>query len=307
MGNILTLKSKPGLGNITAGTTLNLDFNGYGFTSLPTYNSHTFNTTAGDGIVPFERWTGDAQNRNIHNTNSEHVCIGLTPQEEPRLTTTYYKNTIRGRVNIIGNTNALEIWSPTTNTNGFRQYLTLGIEQFTNNDEYSVLGSNEIKMSGTDAGTVRPKHLLLQTNTANGGGNLGIGAFSSAPIAKLSIAPGANQKALAVVNSNNQVVFQVLNNGHIWATKINVASQADFPDYVFDKHYRLLSLKEVENYINENNSLPNMPKALEVKQNGMDIAEITRLQQEKIEELTLYLIELNKELNELKSKVNGKK
>jgi hypothetical protein len=50
-----------------------------------------------------------------------------------------------------------------------------------------------------------------------------------------------------------------------------------------------------------------MPKALEIKQNGMDIAEITRLQQEKIEELILYLIELNKELNKLKSRIDVEK
>ena len=53
------------------------------------------------------------------------MCIGLKSSDEPKLTTSYYKHTISGRVNIIGTSNALEIWSP--NKTGWRQYLTFGL------------------------------------------------------------------------------------------------------------------------------------------------------------------------------------
>lgn len=75
-----------------------------------------------------------------------------------------------------------------------------------------------------------------------------------------------------------------------------------WPDYVFEDNYKLLSLSEVEKYINEKGYLPNMPSAAEVEQDGVALSEMVTLQQEKIEELTLYLIDMKKELNALKNK-----
>ena len=60
-----------------------------------------------------------------------------------------------------------------------------------------------------------------------------------------------------------------------------------------------MELSEVENYISKNHHLPNMPSATEVESKGADLGELTRLQQEKIEELTLYIIEMNKRLEQL--------
>jgi hypothetical protein len=74
----------------------------------------------------------------------------------------------------------------------------------------------------------------------------------------------------------------------------------NWADFVFDKNYKLMPLKEVEKYIKANKHLPNVPSALEVEENkGVDVGktQITLLQ--KIEELTLYLIEQNKRLENL--------
>jgi len=67
-------------------------------------------------------------------------------------------------------------------------------------------------------------------------------------------------------------------------------------DYVFGKDYKLKSLKEVESFIKANGHLPNIPAAKEVEKWGINVGEMSRLQQEKIEELTLYMIEQNKKL-----------
>ena len=75
----------------------------------------------------------------------------------------------------------------------------------------------------------------------------------------------------------------------------------DWPDYVFGGSHRLMSLPEVESYINANGHLPEIPSAAEAETEGVDLGEINKLLLQKVEELTLYVIDLHKQLNELKS------
>lgn len=116
-------------------------------------------------------------------------------------------------------------------------------------------------------------------------GNVGIGTTN--PTATLTVNGSIKTEEIEVVN--------------IAANKLNLKYQ-NLADYVFKKEYKLKSLNEVESYIKENNHLPGMPSASEVRENGMDIAEMNNKLLEKVEELTLYVIELKKEINELKNK-----
>ncbi|MBN1185724.1 MAG: hypothetical protein JXB49_25810 [Bacteroidales bacterium] len=75
-------------------------------------------------------------------------------------------------------------------------------------------------------------------------------------------------------------------------------------DYVFADDYKLRSLTEVEQFVKENKHLPGMPKGTDLESEGMNVAEMSNLLLEKIEELTLYMIELKKENEELKSLIN---
>ena len=75
-----------------------------------------------------------------------------------------------------------------------------------------------------------------------------------------------------------------------------------FPDYVFDRNYRLLTLNDLEAYIQQHKHLPAVPSAKEVAENGMGLVEMQTLAIKKVEELTLYLIDLNKQLQALKQK-----
>ncbi len=70
------------------------------------------------------------------------------------------------------------------------------------------------------------------------------------------------------------------------------------PDYVFESDYDLRSLKDVEKFINENSHLPEVPSASDMKEDGVNIAELNMVLLKKIEELTLYTIALQKQVEE---------
>ncbi len=74
-------------------------------------------------------------------------------------------------------------------------------------------------------------------------------------------------------------------------------------DYVFGDNYELKSLSDVEAYVKENKHLPGIPSAEDFSEKGMNVSDMTNLLLEKIEELTLHVIQLQKEVETLKSKV----
>lgn len=78
--------------------------------------------------------------------------------------------------------------------------------------------------------------------------------------------------------------------------KLRGPSNGLWADYVFLKEYKLKTIFEVEKYIKQNGHLENVPTAEDVKKNGLNLSEIARIQQEKIEELTLYMIEQAKKI-----------
>jgi uncharacterized coiled-coil protein SlyX len=90
-------------------------------------------------------------------------------------------------------------------------------------------------------------------------------------------------------------------NGNILAKKVRVSQS--WADDVFDSTYRLRPLEEVHAYVQDKRHLPDMPSAKEIENNGLDLGEIVKQQQVKIEELTLYLIELKKVNDEQKKQI----
>lgn len=95
-------------------------------------------------------------------------------------------------------------------------------------------------------------------------------------------------------------VYRLSVKGKVRAEEIKVYNT--WADYVFADDYVLTPLDEVEKYIQENNRLQNFPSAQEIEEKGLPLGEITKIQQEKIEELTLYLIQQNKEIENLKKR-----
>lgn len=88
-------------------------------------------------------------------------------------------------------------------------------------------------------------------------------------------------------------------NGDAFANTF-VTSAASFPDYVFEEGYELMPLPEMEAYVKANHHLPNMPSEREVVAEGMNLNEVMTSTVENVETIYLHLIELKKELTELK-------
>ena len=124
-------------------------------------------------------------------------------------------------------------------------------------------------------------------------GNVGIGVAS--PLYKLHVAGNAKFDNQVVIDAGGLYV-----NGEVKAKKFH-ASISPFPDFVFEPGYKLLSINEVESFINQNGHLPGVPNAVEVEQNGIELGEMNALLLQKIEELTLYIIAQDKEMKELKA------
>ncbi|MNY48398.1 hypothetical protein D3C86_1837310 [compost metagenome] len=85
--------------------------------------------------------------------------------------------------------------------------------------------------------------------------------------------------------------------------KIKVDLTSQWSDFVFHKEYSLKPLDEVEQFIQSNKHLPDIPSAEQVKANGIDLGEMDAKLLQKIEELTLYIIEQNKTIIEQGKKI----
>ncbi len=90
--------------------------------------------------------------------------------------------------------------------------------------------------------------------------------------------------------------------GNIRCKKVKVEA-GSWCDYVFKDDYPLPSLKELEEFIKQNQHLPGFPKENDILSNGLDLGDMTVLQQKSIEEIFLYLIELKNENNELRIRI----
>ncbi|MBK9300121.1 MAG: hypothetical protein IPN14_05825 [Bacteroidetes bacterium] len=89
--------------------------------------------------------------------------------------------------------------------------------------------------------------------------------------------------------------------------KVAVKTTGEWSDYVFAKDYKLLQLPEVEAYISTHSHLPGVPSAQDVVDNGIDMAKMDAKLLEKVEELTIHLIEMNKKMMEMKSNMTEMK
>jgi len=136
-------------------------------------------------------------------------------------------------------------------------------------------------------------------------GKIGIGTYN--PQAKLDV-NGSFKAASATIagtlSANELRAPSAKVSGLICAEEIRVQLSGNecWPDYVFSKDYKLLPLHDVEEYITENQHLPNIPSSAEVESNGVELGAINALLLQKVEELTLYIIQMEKRLVELENK-----
>jgi hypothetical protein len=130
----------------------------------------------------------------------------------------------------------------------------------------------------------------------NGNGTIGIG--TTTPSSRLQINSPYAENSLDITQAGT-LNFRVKSNGYVYARDITVQA-TNLPDYVFAKEYKLMPLQEVRSFIEKNKHLPEMPTAAEVEKDGMNLTQINKLLVQKVEELTLYLLKMQEELDELK-------
>ena len=92
--------------------------------------------------------------------------------------------------------------------------------------------------------------------------------------------------------------FAVQANGNVFARRYTT-TLANIPDYVFSTNYNLMTFTELRTYIALNSHLPNVPSAQECQENGVDLGEMNRILLEKVEELTLYILQLEERMKSL--------
>ena len=109
------------------------------------------------------------------------------------------------------------------------------------------------------------------------------------------------------VGTTHTFGYKLAVNGTIGSTEVKVENTSAWPDFVFEKDYDLRTLKELEEHITEKGHLPEIPSEEEITENGINLGEMNAKLLQKIEELTLYLIEQNKEIKELKKEVSNLK
>ncbi len=113
----------------------------------------------------------------------------------------------------------------------------------------------------------------------------------------LSLQPNGGKVGIGTTTPDEMLTV----NGKIHAKEVLINTSI-LPDYVFNKDYPLMSLTEVKNYIDKNHHLPEVPSAAEVEKDGLKLGDMNLILLKKVEELTLYLIELKKENEALKKK-----
>ena len=151
----------------------------------------------------------------------------------------------------------------------------------------------------------------IRIGTYVGGTSAGIGTYSNTNMRIFCNNVSAMFIAAATGNvgiGTNNPTYKLSVLGNVRCTEAVV--ETGWSDYVFDESYKLKSLDEVEKFIQQNKHLPNIPSAAEVEKNGLQLGDTQKRMMEKIEELTLYMIEANeqiknskKEIETLKSKI----
>jgi hypothetical protein len=159
----------------------------------------------------------------------------------------------------------------------------------------AYIGFNAERNNGTWAVTGDGSH--------NGGSVIWNTIFGDLYFATIS-GDGASNKTLTDMEVKDNIKLHLTPAGALRAKKMQVSS-SDWPDYVFAKDYNLRPLDELEQYIKENHHLPEIPSAKEVEENGIDLGDMQSKLLLKIEELTLYILSLQKQIDELKQTKGG--
>ena len=228
--------------------------------------------------------------------------------------------------------NGLELRTTTSNpitfsTNGSSSRMVIlgngnvGIGTDSPNSILHISDSNpilNIENSGTwyngDGATLRFGHIQNESNTPlaeikssliNGGADGRSGDL------KFFTSQGTSQERMVIKFDGNVGIgtatpdagYKLTVKGNVSSREVKVTATAGGADFVFEDDYNLPSLETVENFIKDKKHLPEIPSAKEMEENGINLAEMNIKLLQKVEELTLYIIEQEKRIKTLETKI----
>ncbi len=265
----------------------------------------------------------DASGSNIFNTNTGNVGIGTNNPytrltiETPYNTSGWYHIGRNGTDSIVVGEGIGGVSAAIGTSTNHALRFTAG----PGSGKVSIYPSGDVVIGDNNVGSVG-RLTVKTTNNADGishigdGGNIlktrmggtsaGIGTFSptnmrifSGGLSRILISEATGNVGIGTDNPTYKL--SVL--GNIRCTEAVV--ETGWADYVFEKNYQLPSLNDVEKFILQNKHLPNIPSAAEIEKNGLHLGDTQKRMMEKIEELTLYIIQQQKEIDALKEKINN--
>lgn len=160
--------------------------------------------------------------------------------------------------------------------------------------DYSATGTTDhaIQINGTS------QRFVMGTDSDNKISYIQSNNTNNNPIT-LALNPSGGAVAIGTTNPSN---YTLAVGGTIVAEGIYCKLQQNWPDFVFEKDYDLPSLSAVEDFINENKHLPNVPSATDIRISEISLGDMNATLLRKIEELTLYIIEQDKRIEKLENK-----
>ncbi|MFN0216863.1 MAG: hypothetical protein ACKVT2_21615 [Saprospiraceae bacterium] len=170
-----------------------------------------------------------------------------------------------------------------------------------------VSGNSHFDMGNMGVGTspTLANRLEVSGNSHFFDGNMGIGNAVPTDF-RLEVTGNCRFNDRVMINTGDPIhpgalEHQLYVQGSILAEEVKVELQSSWPDYVYAEDYELKPLSEIEKFVKENKHLPGVPSAAEVAENGLSLGETQKVQMEKIEELYLHMIDMEKRMNALET------
>ena len=107
------------------------------------------------------------------------------------------------------------------------------------------------------------------------------------------------------INTNStHSTYSLCIKGGVLTDKINIISPRYWPDYVFSSDYLLMPLSDLKAFVKKNHHLPDVPSEKEVMAEGIEIGDMQGILLKKVEEMTLYILQLQEQIDKLEQRIN---